>query len=93
MYIRENRHIDTDKVRATCIRNGYYTQGTNEEYSKMFQKCGLNYGILAIATDILDHSDQKRIEFETAMNRKEILETICFDLINNCSYTTVSLED
>ena len=93
MYLQETRRIDTDKVRALCIRNNYYTSGTTEEYSKMFQKCGLNYGVLAIASDILEHSNKERLMNESGCSKKEVLENICFELINDCSYTCVSIEE
>lgn len=93
MYLQETRRIDTDKVRALCIRNNYYTNGTNEDYSKMFQKCGLNFGILAIASDIFEHSNKERLMQESGCSKKEVLENICFELINDCCYTCVSIEE
>lgn len=93
MYLSEARIIDTEKVRAMCIRNNYYTSGTNEDYQKMFQKCGLNFGVLAIASDIFEHSDKEKLVQESGCSKKEVLENICFELINDCSYTCVSIEE
>lgn len=93
MFIREIRHIDTSKVRAMCISHDYYTQGTIEEYNKMFQKCELGYGILAIASDILDHSNKDRFMKMYGCTEREVLESICYNLVNDCTWTEISLED
>lgn len=93
MHLQETRRIDTDKVRAMCIRNNYYTNGTNEDYNKMFQMCGLNFGVLAIASDIFEHSNKERLMQESGCGKKDILENICFELINDCSFTYVSIEE
>ena len=93
MYLQEIRRIDTDKVRAMCIRNNYYTSGTNEDYCKMFRMCCSSFGILAIASDIFEHSNKERLMQESGCSKKEVLENICFELINDCSYTCVSIEE
>lgn len=87
----EQRIIDTDKVRGMCINKGYYTSGSIEDYSKMFQKCKLNYHIIEIAIDILEHSNKEKLIYEYG-NEKEVLENICFGLINDCCYTCVDIE-
>lgn len=91
MKIVENRMFDLTKVRAMCIKYEYYTSGTNEEYIRMFQKCGLNYSVLDIAKDIFEHSNKEKIMYD-GDSEKEILESICFNLINECTYTLVNIE-
>lgn len=93
MYLQETRKIDVGKVRAMCIRNDYYTCGTNEDYDKMFQKCRSNCDVLLIASDILEHSNKERLMNQSGCSEKEVLENICFGLINNCSYTCVEIKD
>lgn len=61
--------IDMDRLRGFCIRNGYYTHGTNSQYSYLlcdlrndFNEADEANRLLAlrnIATDIMRHSDPK----------------------------------
>ena len=92
MYLQETRRIDTDKVRAMCINNDYYTRGTCEEYDKMFKMCGSDCSILEIANDILEHSDKQRLLNRYGCSEREVLENICCQLINRCTYTTVEIK-
>lgn len=93
MYLKETRRIDTDKVRAMCIRNDYYTRGTVEEYDRMFKMCKMNFGVLGIASDILEHSDCEKLMHLCCATRTEVLENICYEIINDCCYTCVSIEE
>lgn len=93
MYLQETRRIDTGKVRAMCIDNDYYTQGTCEEYDKMFKMCDSGCGVLAIASDILEHSNKQRLVNRYGCSEREVLENICFGLINDCSFTCVEIKD
>ena len=90
MYLKETRRIDTDKVRAMCIRNDYYTHGTVDDYCKMFAMCKFG-AVLMIASDILDHSDCDRLMHMYGATRTEVLENICFEIINDCTITCVTL--
>lgn len=91
MKLIETRRIETGKVRQMCIREDYYTQGTVDEYCKMFQKCELDFPILEIAIDIFEHSDKEKLLHYNS--EKEILENICYGLINDCTYTCVDIEE
>lgn len=93
MKLKETRTIDAGKVRAMCIRNDYYINGTNEQYSKMLDMCRDNKPILEIAKDIFNHSNIRKALFETGCKELEILENICFQLINDCTYTIVTIEE
>lgn len=63
MAIRVIRTINRTQVYNHCVEHDYYTEGTNEEYSAMLDKCS-NYepieasdeDIMAIAKDIWNHS-------------------------------------
>ena len=92
MKLVEIRRIETGRVRAMCIRNDYYTQGTCEEYDNMFKMCESN-DVLAIANDILEHSDKQRLVNRYGCSEREVLENICFGLINDCSFTCVEIKD
>ena len=93
MYLQETRIIDTDKVRVMCINNDYYTCGTYAEYHNLFCKCENNSNVLEIAEDILQHSNKERLMNQTGCSEKEVLENICFGLINHCSFTCVEIKD
>lgn len=65
-HYKEIRIMYYDDLRSVCIRNDYYTRGTNAEYEALFGKlrdgcCNLRNittELLAeIATDIKAHSD------------------------------------
>ena len=71
------KRIYADKVRKFCIDGVYYTNGTNEEYSKMLNKCveveaaesetEFTQMVEAICRDIWQHSDDTVIsEYETS---------------------------
>lgn len=55
--------IDTETLYHICVKNNYYTCGTNAEYNNLFiiaknNKCiNKNDYIYNIATDIFYHSD------------------------------------
>lgn len=52
-------NIDTDDVRAFCIRNELYTRGDNRAYEAMFEKCRNGTDIATVkevVQDILEHS-------------------------------------
>lgn len=93
MKLVETRRIDTDRVRQMCIENDYYTMGTNEEYSRMFKKCDLGYNILDIAKDIFEHSNKEKLMYQSGSDEREVLENICYGLINDCCYTCVDIEE
>lgn len=92
MKLIETRIIDTAKVRAMCIKNDYYTNGTVEEYNRMFNKCDLNFGILEIAQDIMEHCDKEKFLYAYGGTEAEFLEAICYNIINDCCYTCVEIE-
>lgn len=69
---REERRTTCDKIRNICIKYGFYTQGSNEEYEIL-----LSYGekehittddIVEMATDIGKHSYLIDMSIETVMN-------------------------
>lgn len=93
MVLIETRRIDTKKVREMCIRENLYTCGTVEEYCQMFQKCDLGFRIIEIAQDILEHSNKERLINQSGNTKKEVLENICYSLINDCCYTCVDIPE
>lgn len=92
MTLKETRTLESAKVRSLCIRNQYYTCGTNAEYTAMFEAVEAGCSILTIATDILEHSNISKLQQQSGCDYVELLECICFELINDCCITTVHIE-
>ena len=71
----EVRRIFANDLRNLCIRNNWYTRGTNKEYTHMLHVLaakGKNIttdDIVDIATDIMEHSDTD-----------QELTSICFEV-------------
>ena len=71
--IKRTPHWSVDTVRAACIRNNLFTEGTNEEYAELMAfvekiKTPSDIGLLEAASYINDHS-----EGQTAANVLYIL--------------------
>lgn len=93
MKLVETRMFNTDKVREMCINNDYYARGTNEAYYNMFCMCENSCNVLEIAKDILEHSDKEKLMYRSGSTEKEVLENICYGLINDCSFVCVEIEE
>ena len=87
-----------DSVRRYCIEEDYYDAGTNTEYASMLDKCDsrllLDSGdITAIADDIIYHTDESNIQSKLDCcgykGRKELRESLEWDLINRCGCTVI----
>ena len=61
---------DTETLRQACIDNGWFTQGTNNQYEKLFYANSHGCPIKEIATIIWLCSD------EGAWCRRDILDTL-----------------
>ena len=63
---KEIRKIEPHALRKLCIKNDWYTNGTNEEYAKLFDMIKKDNittdDIVEIASDIYEHSSN--IEFD-----------------------------
>lgn len=95
MRIKETRKIDAYKVRQMCIKDNYYTRGTNEDYTNLLMNlCEMDadtYTIYIIATDIIEHSDYEKKMNEYGCTLEELTTYIMENLINECCYTSVTL--
>ena len=86
--------MTSDKVRAMCIRHNYCTECDNEEYGNLLDRCQTvvdDNDILRIAECIMQYTDTEKLMWEFGSDETELLESICFNLINDCTYTTVEL--
>lgn len=81
----ESRLLGTSTVRSLCIKNNWYTCGSNEQYDAMFAKLYNEDGTYAhitteklaeIATDIYYHSEIDDYTVDAIMD----------ELARNCTY-------
>ena len=92
---KEVRIIRSDSVRNMCIKEGYYTRGTNQEYCNLLcEMCDYNGSasledLEKIATDILEHSDWEKIAEEYGASYDELVRMVMADLLNECCYTII----
>lgn len=93
--MKEVRRIRTEAVRSLCIEHDYYTAGTCEEYTAMFDLCRTEnpttQDFEEIALNIYSHSNTRKMKQSTGLDAKELIKCIVFELINDC--TTVYIED
>lgn len=91
--MKETRKIQIDRVRSMCINNDYYTHGTCEDYAEMFEMCKVENptteDFAEIATDILYHSDKRKMKERTGLSTHELRKCIMFELINDCTITSI----
>ena len=95
--MKEVRKIEIDKVRSLCIRNNYYTEGTCEQYAAMFELCRTvnptTDDFEEIATDIMEHSNTGDWSERLGLPELAMIECIMFELINDCTITTIWQDD
>lgn len=76
------RKLDKIKIRGLCIEKRLYTEGSNDDYCKMFSKCSdakTDTDVIDIALDIVSHSEANNVE--------EIggLEELIYELSTACT--------
>lgn len=92
--MKEIRKINSSKVRQMCIKDNYYTKGTNNEYENLLlnlcnDKNMTLKKIEKIATDILQHSDWQSKSRSYGCEYDELLKSVMANLINECCYTFI----
>ena len=88
-------YMTSDKVRAMCIRRDYCTMCDNEEYGNLLDRCNTAVDandIIRIAKQIAEYTDIDRIGRQTGLLDDEIIENIAFDLLNECTYSTIEID-
>jgi hypothetical protein len=85
---REVRKLSREDLRALCIRHDWYTGGTNEEYYNLMQmtekECITTDDIVEIATDIIEHSETAKANFEKATGGEDFYEYVMFMIGEEC---------
>lgn len=94
--MKEIRKIDNMKVRAMCIKDSYYTSGTNEDYENLlFNLCEKDNitldDIEEIASDILVHSVWEKKARAYGYSYDELLTDVMTNLINECCMSFIEL--
>lgn len=92
--MKEIRRIDNMKVRNICIKDNYYTRGTNKDYSHLLFDLCKNENVTLddlkeIATDILFHSDWERKARECGFGYDDLLLNLMSILINEACFSIV----
>ena len=93
MALKIYRTTDRDSIRNMCIRNNFYTRGTNEDYANMLEYVRL-YGVMYrdcdlehIAKDIMEHSDWDKYDADY----DERFENVAATILREATYYGVTL--
>lgn len=86
---REVRRLTRTDLRALCIRENWYTGGTNAEYYNLMCKVDNMYNvstddIVEIATDIIEHSETAKADFEEATGGEDFYTHVMFLVAEKC---------
>lgn len=87
---KEVRRLHSTDLRALCIREDWYTGGTNEEYARLMEMTEKENittdDIVEIATDIIEHSDSavKAIKESAGLTTGEIYTHFMFLIAEAC---------
>ena len=85
---REVRTLTSTDLRKLCIRHDWYTDGTIEEYAnlmRMTEKETITTDdIVEIATDIIEHSQTAKANFEKASGGEDFYTYVMFMIGEEC---------
>lgn len=87
---KEVRMLGASRLRALCIKEDWYTGGTNEEYAvllDMAQREGITTDdIVEMATDIYEHSEEamNRLKRAAGYDGGECLKHIMYCIAEKC---------
>ena len=86
---KEVRRLTSTDLRALCIREDWYTGGTNEEYYNLMQMTEKENittdDIVEIATDIIEHSETAKAKFERASGGENFYLHVMFLIAEACN--------
>lgn len=89
---KEVRRLHSTDLRALCIRENWYTGGTNEEYANLMEMTKKDNittdDIVEIATDIIEHSGKavEEIKASAGLTTSEVYTHFMY-LINEACHT------
>ena len=92
--IKTTRKTNAGKVRSICIKNNWYTRGTNEQYENLLVNI-VGWGdtvatdelLTKVAQDIMEHSDMRYDKYNCT--EEEMLVAVVFELANYACTTYV----
>ena len=94
MKIKTTRYMTSEKVRALCIKQNYCTNCNNYQYGNLLGMCQAavnDNDVLRIAEQIMEYSDTETLMKQACCTKTELLTAICYNLLNDCTYTIVEL--
>lgn len=95
MTLKETRKMDTARIRNICIKMDWYTRGTCDEYSKMFETAereeATPEGIYEVAKDIFEHSNMDHY-IRDGYSEDEIIQNVMCYIVNDATYSTIEIE-
>ena len=100
MKIKETRLLFWNRLRSFCIKHDYFTLGTNEEYTELYEMLpevqyqnGLREDrhttaedLLKVAQKIMEHSEPSKFVIMD-------LETLVFAICDECCTSTFTLTE
>ena len=95
MEFTEIRTIGASDIRKLCIKNDWYTRGTNDQYAHLLYDLGewkenlTTEDIVEIAEDIIAHS---KIEAD-GRTEAEVIESVAFEIMRVCNNFIRAKED
>lgn len=93
--MKKTVRINDDKVRATCIKQNWYTMGTCEEYENLLLNLckdnATDEDVMAVVYDIAEHTNLDRICRDYGSSEQEVIENIAFYIFNDCLTTFIDL--
>lgn len=87
---KEVRRLTSTDLRALCIREDWYTGGNNAEYYNLMCKVDNMYqistdNIVELATDIIEHSETAKANFEKATGGENFYLHVMFLIAEACN--------
>ena len=86
---KEVRRLHSTDLRALCIRENWYTGGTNEEYANLMDMTKTENittdDIVEIATDIIEHSETAKANFEKSTGGENFYLHVMFLVAESCN--------
>lgn len=83
MVIKEIRSMSKSRLRQLCIERNWFTRGTNDEYTRLFDMAGTYdtnigaYTLYDMAVWIMDHSSEEAMEDVEITDVMAALARIC----------------
>ena len=91
MKIKTSESWSQYDVRNLCIKKDWYVRGSCDEYDKMLNYVNEHYypkskDVYNVAKDIFEHSNKDYWIRGGGLSEKEAVESIMFELYNDCIF-------